>query len=115
MRVLIVDDNRDQADSLRFLLHVWGHDARAAYSGREGLIAVRHFEPEVVLLDLQMPLMSGGELARHLRQWQGTRSLRLIAVSGNEQDDAEFANYQSLFDGHFRKTGDLATLKKLLG
>jgi CheY-like chemotaxis protein len=67
VRVLVVDDNHDAADSLAILLRLWGYEVWVAYDGVAGLGAARHFRPQVALLDIQMPRMHGGEVARRLR------------------------------------------------
>jgi CheY-like chemotaxis protein len=77
-RVLVVDDNRDVADSLVLLLTVWGYDAVAAYGGREALESADTLSPDCVVSDLNMPEVDGYQLAEALR---GSGAL-LVAVSG---------------------------------
>jgi CheY-like chemotaxis protein len=80
VRVLTVDDNPDQADSLAQLLRMLGHDARPCYSGAEALAMVRDFTPDAALLDLRMPEMDGYALAEALRT-AAPRAV-LMAISG---------------------------------
>ena len=67
LRVLVVDDNVDSADSLKFLVDSMGHETRAVYDGPAAIASAEEFSPDVVLLDLGMPVMSGYEVARALR------------------------------------------------
>ena len=67
LRVLVADDNRDNADSSAMLLRMAGHDVRTAYSGREALTIAAEFAPQIALLDIGMPEMNGYEVARHMR------------------------------------------------
>src|SRR5690242_20523939 len=68
LRVLVVDDNQDAADSLSMLVNLWGDNARTAYGGMEALAMTLVQQPDVVLLDLSMPKMDGCQVARRLRQ-----------------------------------------------
>jgi CheY-like chemotaxis protein len=90
LRVLITDDNRDNANSLAILVRLWGHEVRVAYDGAEAIAVSSHFQPQVVLADLAMPRLNGNNLARQLRQRLGQR-LVLIAVTayGLERDYRE--------------------------
>jgi DNA-binding response OmpR family regulator len=81
LRILIADDDRDSVLTLALLLRQEGHDARFVYSGREVMKAIQDFEPEVVLLDIAMPLLSGWEVARMIRERLGRR-ITLIGISG---------------------------------
>src|SRR5438477_1059566 len=63
LRVLIVDDSRDTADSLSLLLNCWGHDVCVTYSGAAALEAAVAFQPDVLLLDIAMPVQDGNQLA----------------------------------------------------
>ena len=78
----MVDDNVDAATSLAEILRLEGFDVRAAFDGREALDVARQFRPEVGFLDLNMPNMSGAELAVALRAEPWAASLRLIALTG---------------------------------
>lgn len=82
MRVLIVDDNRDTADSMALLVRLWGYDARATYSGLEALAVYPAFTPRVVFLDLGMPHLDGFRLARLLKPAPSPVPI-LVAVTGH--------------------------------
>lgn len=83
MRILIVDDNRDIAESLCVLLGIEGYDARPAYTGESALAQAREFEPDVAILDLLLPDIDGFELAARLRAEPRCGHTRLIACSGH--------------------------------
>jgi CheY-like chemotaxis protein len=70
VRVLIIEDNRDAADSLRLLLEMLGHDVRAAYTGPEGVEAASAWRPDAVISDIGLPGLNGYEVARRLRTMQ---------------------------------------------
>ncbi len=86
LRVLIADDNRDQADSTALLVQTWEHLVAVAYEGRQTLRQARLFRPDVVLLDMAMPLLDGYEVARSLRRQRATRHLTLIAITGQDEE-----------------------------
>ena len=79
---MVVDDNVDAANSLAEILRIEGFDVRAAFDGPEALEIARQFRPEVALLDLNMPTMSGAELAVALRAEPWAQTLRLVALTG---------------------------------
>ena len=113
-RMLIVDDNRDAADSLGMLMKVMGNDTRVAYDGREALTTASQFHPEVVLLDIGLPTMSGYEVARELRRRPGGAAMLLIATTGWGQPSDKEQSREAGFDHHLVKPVDPATLLKLL-
>src|SRR5262249_44811120 len=75
-RVLVVDDNRDLAETLAMVLRLWGHDVAVAYDGQAALAAARERPPEVVFLDIGLPFLDGFEVARRMRQQPETRRAR---------------------------------------
>ena len=89
MRILIVDDNKDLADSLAMYFGMMGHDARAVYSGKSALESAPTFAPHAVIIDLLMPQMDGFEVARQLRQRAETVEAVLIAISGLDTEIAK--------------------------
>jgi CheY-like chemotaxis protein len=111
-RILIVDDNSDAADSLALLLQLEGHETEAVYSAREALDRAPRYRPEVILLDIGLPEMSGYELATLIRSKLG--SVRLIAVTGyGQREDIERARCSG-FDGHVIKPVDSARLGRMI-
>ena len=112
LRVLVVDDCRDCADSSLLLLEFWGHDGRAVYGGAEALTAVETFRPDVCLLDIGMPRMSGYELARSLRE--RFREALLVAVTGHAHDGHRALGGEAGFDLYLAKPVKPPELEALL-
>jgi CheY-like chemotaxis protein len=105
-RILLVEDNRDAADSLADLLRIFGYDVRVAYSGTEGIEAAHLFLPEIVLCDIGLPGLDGYEVARRLRSEAETADARLIAITGyGTEHDQEMAR-DAGFDRHLVKPVD---------
>jgi CheY-like chemotaxis protein len=109
LRLLVVDDNRDAADSLAMLLGLWGHQARVAYDGPAALRAAEAEPPDAVLLDLALPGRSGYHLAEDLRP------AALIAVTGYADEGHREQARAAGFDHFFVKPVDLEALRGLLG
>jgi CheY-like chemotaxis protein len=82
LRVLVVDDYRASADTMAMLVDIWGHDVRRAYDGTTGLALAAAYQPDVLLLDILMPGMSGLEVARQVRQRARSNDCFVIAVTG---------------------------------
>jgi CheY-like chemotaxis protein len=112
-RVLVVDDNADAADSLAMLLQVRGDEVRVAYDGEEAIEAELQFRPEVVLLDIGMPKLSGYEVARRIRDARGPRVL-IVAITGWGQDEDRQRARDAGFDHHFTKPVDYAALLEVI-
>ncbi len=114
LRVLIVEDSRDAAQSLQTLLTWYGHQVTLAYTGREGVEAARRWRPDVVLCDLGLPELDGYEVAGALRGDPATAATRLIAVSGYGQEEDRRHSRAAGFDLHLTKPVDPAELRRLL-
>ncbi len=112
--VLVVDDNRDAAESLAMLLRLLGMEVRVAYSGAEALAILAHYQPEVVLLDIGMPGMDGHEVARRIRDEPRCRGATLIALTGWGQEEDRVRSRTAGFDHHLVKPADVRTLYSLL-
>lgn len=113
-RILVVDDNRDSAESLALLLRRLGYETRTAYDGLEALEVAETFQPEVALLDIGMPKLDGYDTARRLRARPGGQALWLIAQTGWGQEADRRQAAEAGFDGHFIKPVDPAALTQLL-
>jgi len=113
-RVLVVDDNRDGADSLAMLLRLVGHDVRVAYGGNEALEAVNSFTPNVVLLDIGLPMIDGYAVARELRRRPEFAKVLFVALTGYGQDEDRERSRDAGFDHHLVKPVDLQVLRGLL-
>jgi PAS domain S-box-containing protein len=115
LRVLVIDDNEDAADSMAILLKQPGHEVRTAYSGTTALEAALSFRPDVILLDLGLPEIDGYEVARRLRQDPDLRKARIIAVSGYGQETDFQRSQQAGFDDHLVKPVDPEKLLQVVG
>ena len=113
-RILVVDDNKDSADSLAMLLQVLGHEVRTAYSGPNAVKVALAFVPELVLLDIGMPGMDGYEVARRLRGEAILQKTLLVAQTGWGQEEDRFRALQAGFDHHLVKPVELTALQTLL-
>jgi CheY-like chemotaxis protein len=113
LRVLVVDDNVDSADTLGTLVTIWGHEVRLAHDGPSTLVMARSFQPEVILLDIGLPGMSGYDVARALRE-QGLGGRRLVALTGWSQDEDRERAREAGFDEHLAKPVNADRLRKVL-
>jgi PAS domain S-box-containing protein len=114
LRVLVVDDNADAADSLVALLEALGHTTVVARDGPQGLRLALEARPDLVLLDIGLPGMSGYEVARAIRRRQGLRQIVLIALTGwGAQSDQE-QSHEAGFDQHLTKPVSLEALEQAL-
>jgi CheY-like chemotaxis protein len=114
LRVLVVDDNADGADALATLLGLWGHSVAIARGGQAGIDIAEFFRPQVMLLDIQMPGMHGGKVARHFRRTAEFRSALIIAITANHADDNRLDEWLEYFDAVLGKPCNLARLEDLL-
>ncbi len=112
-RVLVVDDNEDTAMSLAMLLDVMGYDVRMAHDGLAAVNAADEFHPEVALLDIGLPHISGYDVARHIRRAQGDEVL-LVAITGWGTPEDVKRSVDAGFDHHFTKPADPDRLKEIL-
>lgn len=112
-RILVVDDNRDSADSLAMLLKLMGHTVDTAHDGVEGVEKAATFRGDVILLDIGMPRLNGYEAARQIRA-QHQQGLRLVALTGWGQEEDRRRSEEAGFDAHLVKPVDLEALTKLL-
>jgi PAS domain S-box-containing protein len=113
-RVLVVDDNRDSADTMTALLLAWGHEVRTLYDGQSVISIVAEYRPDVVLLDIGLPKIDGYDLARQLRQSESSRHIVLVAVTGYGQDDDRRRVREAGFDHHLLKPLKPEALEKII-
>jgi len=113
VRVLVVDDNRDAADTLAAMIRLLGHTVDCVYDPQGVEQAVERFEPELVFLDLGMPGRSGYDVARALRQGTRGDGLRLVAVTGWGQPEDHRRTQEAGFDGHLVKPPDLDGIRRM--
>ena len=112
--VLVVEDNKDGADTLALLLRMMGHQVQIAYSGAEGLRVVDSFLPDIVLLDIGLPGICGYDVARQLRLQARFKNTVLIAMTGYGQDEDRLRSRDAGFNHHLVKPVDPKVLKQLL-
>jgi two-component system CheB/CheR fusion protein len=113
LRVLVVDDCLDTATNLHWLLQAWGHEARFAANGVTALKTAENFQPDVVLLDIDLPGMDGCEVAKRLRQLDPQKPI-LIAFSGYcTEDDVRRALHAGC-NYHLAKPSEPDEIKQLL-
>lgn len=113
-RILIADDSRDSAESLAELLRMKGYEVQVAYDGRQALAAAETYMPDIALLDLGMPELTGYEVCRSVRQQPWGAKMIIIAQTGwGQEDDRRRASHAG-FDHHLVKPIDLGLLFNLL-
>lgn len=112
-RILVVDDDRDNADSLARLVGILGYEAVTAYSGQEAIAAAQDVCPEMVFIDLAMPGMDGCETAKRLRELLGNQTV-LVAVTGWSRQEDRRRSADCGFDLHYAKPLSLPALEELL-
>jgi two-component system OmpR family response regulator len=114
LQVLVVDDNRDAADSLALLLKLWGYQVRVAYNGAAGLAAAIAHLPDCLVLDIQMPQLDGYTLAKRVRQQPGLEKVKLIALSAFGDEEHVRRTKEAGFDFQLVKPADLSDLERIL-
>jgi PAS domain S-box-containing protein len=113
-RILIADDSRDGADSLAYILRAAGHDVTATYDGRSAIEIAGESRPDVVLLDIGMPEVSGYDVAKAIRRESWGRGMRLIALTGWSQADHRRRSLEAGFDDHLVKPVEIDVLEEVL-
>ena len=113
-RILVVDDNKDSATSMGRLLGMLGHEIRTAHDGQAAVDAAAAFRPDVILLDIGLPILNGYEAARRIRGQPFGKEMILIALTGWGQEDDRRRSKEAGFDLHLVKPVDPDALEKLL-
>jgi CheY-like chemotaxis protein len=113
-RILIVDDNRDTADSLARLIKALGYEAKAVYDGLQAVEQASAFLPDMALIDIGMPGLDGYETVSRIRHLLGNTQTILVAVTGWSGDEDKRRAYESGFDLHVPKPMSVEALKELL-
>jgi two-component system CheB/CheR fusion protein len=114
LRVLVVEDNLDAAESLATLLRLWNHDVRVVNDGPSALDAAREQKPEVVLLDIGLPGLDGFQVARKLREEPGLEDTLLVAMTGYGQPEDRRRSREAGIHHHFVKPVEPLVLRNLL-
>jgi CheY-like chemotaxis protein len=113
-RILVVDDNRQAADSLAVLLRLDGHEVATAYDGLEAVAVAEQYRPHLALLDIGMPNLNGYEAARRIRDLPASAHTRLVALTGWGQEEDRRRAAEAGFDSHLVKPVDPEALDRLL-
>lgn len=113
-RILVVDDNKDAAESMATLLELWGHEVKRTYDGSRALAMGVDYRPQVIFLDIGLPGMDGYEVAGRLREMPETARAVLVAVTGYGQEEDRRRSRRAGFDHHLVKPVAPETLRLLL-
>jgi PAS domain S-box-containing protein len=114
LRILVVDDNADAAESLAMLVRLYGHEVKAVHSGVDALNLLKTYTPQIAILDLSMPMMDGIELAHHIRLNKALDKMVLIALTGLAQTTDRENTRDAGFQRHLVKPVDPHQLQGLL-
>jgi PAS domain S-box-containing protein len=113
-RILIVDDNRDSAQTMAALLQAWGHEVQTVYDGPAAVASASEFRPEAIFLDLGLPGMNGYDVAKRLRAAGDLPPAMLVAFTGYGQDEDRRRVLDAGFDHHLLKPVDPGLLEKII-
>jgi len=114
LRVLVVDDNVDAAKGLAMLLRAHGHEARMAHEGAGAMQAAQDFVPQVMLLDIGLPVIDGFQVAKWIRQEPALENVVLVALTGYGQESDRQRSREAGFDHHLVKPADFANVQSIL-
>jgi len=114
MKILVVDDNVDAADSIALLLNIDGFDAQSVHGAMAALDTVDSFRPDVVLLDIGLPVMNGYEVAQRMRKHIPIEQMRIVALSGYGREVDRDKAAQAGFDGYLVKPVEPSALSDFL-
>lgn len=115
MKVLVVDDVPEICQMHERLVRVLGHDARCIGDPHLAIGEIKHFRPDVVLLDISMPGMDGWELARRIRAEPDINAVRLVAITALASPDDMHRSLEAGFNAHYRKPVSMEQWQDLLG
>jgi signal transduction histidine kinase/CheY-like chemotaxis protein len=113
-RILVVDDNRDSANTMSMLLKLTGNEVQTAYSGIEAIEMAEAFQPQAILMDIGMPQLSGYDATQCIRERPWGREMVIIALTGWGQDQDRIQSKEAGCDGHMVKPVNVSELEKLL-
>ena len=105
-RILVVDDNRDSAETLSMLLELMGNEISVAYDGEQAVAMAKEIKPDVVLLDVGLPKLNGYDVARMIRQESWGSKPMLVAITGWGQTEDKELSREAGFDHHLVKPVD---------
>ncbi len=113
-RVLVVDDNRDAAESLAMFLQLAGHVVDTAFDGEQALETAEHFRPDIALIDLRLPKLNGFDVCRRIRETEWGKHVMLIAQTGYGGDEGKRLSREAGFNGHLVKPADPITVLRIV-
>lgn len=113
-RILVVDDNRDSANTLAMMLKLLGHETQTAFDGVEAVAAAEKFDPEIVLMDVGMPRLNGLDATRRIREQPWGQTMTVIALTGWDQESDKQNSHDAGCNGHMVKPVALADLQAIL-
>jgi signal transduction histidine kinase/DNA-binding LytR/AlgR family response regulator len=114
LRVLVVDDNLDAAETLAMLVELAGHTTRVAHSGQEALDLAAEFTPRLIFLDIGLPILDGYAVARRLRADPRHAGLTLVALTGWGSEDDRRRTHEAGFDHHLTKPAEVSDIERIL-
>lgn len=114
LKILVVDDNVDAAETTAMLLELMGHEIARAHDGAEAIALATTWQPALVLLDINLPILSGLEVARRLRANDVTRQTYIVALSGFTSTEDQRASLDAGCDEHIAKPFDMGAIEKTL-
>ena len=114
VRILVVDDSVDAADSMCAVLRLFGNDAAMAHDGESAIAIVAEYQPDLVFMDLSLPTLSGLEAGKQIRDAVAPNSVVVVAMTGWGRDEDRAASLQYGFDGHLTKPVDFQQLKGII-
>ena len=113
-RVLVVDDNRDNVESISMLVQLLGHEVAVAHDGLQAVEVAERFGPDLVLLDIGLPDLDGFEVAERLRAGRGGDAMYLVAITGWAREEERRRSKEAGFDEHLTKPVDPDRLEALI-
>jgi CheY-like chemotaxis protein len=113
-RILVVDDNEMSALTLTWAMELYGYEVRTCYNGPAAVVVAQSFQPEVVLLDIGMPIMDGYEVCRRLREDAALNGMRIVAQTGWGDPETRRQTIEAGFDVHLTKPLDLSEVKDII-
>jgi CheY-like chemotaxis protein len=113
LRILVVDDNRDSAETMGMLLEIEGHEILLAHDGKKAVEIALVQQPDAILLDLGLPYLNGYDACRAMRMGGLTNTL-IVAMTGYGQDEDRRLSHEAGFDAHLVKPADLLAIRELL-
>jgi CheY-like chemotaxis protein len=113
-RVLVVDDNRDSANTLSMLLRMLGQEVKTAYDGLEAVQCADTFRPDLILMDVGMPRLNGYEATREIRRFTWGKNIRIVVLSGWGQEADRQLSQEAGCDDHLVKPVSLQDLQSVL-